>query len=595
MKNPVFRLLSRAGLTALLLTSSYMAKAAAPVVDVLVLYVGAAEQARAGRDMEARVGTYIAYSNKAFANSNVDMRLRLAGIEKVNLDYTYVSEENLAALRTNGEVARLRQKYGADLVTLINLRQPMSGGYLCGIGYIPPGDGDTGRLYSNASSAAFSLVAVDCAVSTFAHELGHNMSMGHSYAQSSEGGTWSWARGHGVQGLFSTIMAYPQFYGTRTQLQQFSNPLQSGCAGQRCGVEQTAGDGADASANLNALAQQIADFMPTITSTDTGDAAVAGFPVCRKSEAEGNLIDNGEFNSLAGWSAFFQQSDLNMGQRQTQSQCLDNLLVVTNRTQLHSDAYYDLTGKLELGREYTFSARFGLVNADRDAVRVALRIEESGQVWYQYLQALSVTANDLTAYRDSFFLDAAASPDRVGLVIYGPAANTDVVIDEVVLRASESDVATTKAGAEGVVLHDRFEQVANGWGSYGDSLTSFSSHAFEGNYGLRSYSRDYDYSGPVRDVTGLLQANIQYSISADVFVHDGSASSSAVKIWIYYVDAQGEHWQEAASAAVATNMWDKITGNFSISAVGDITQARLLVGGPGPFIDLYVDNPKVHQ
>lgn len=563
---------------------------AAPVLDVLVLYIDAAQQTSSGRDMDARIGSYIAYSNQAFANSGVDARLRLVGSEKVNLNYTYVTEANLNALRTNSEVARLRQKYGADLVTLINLRQPMSGGYVCGVGYVPPGDANTGRLYSNASSAAFSLVGVDCGLSTFPHELGHNMSMGHSYAQGSVGGVWPWARGHGVQGLFSTIMAYPQSYGTRNQLQQFSNPQQVKCSGLACGVDQNHREGADAAASLNKLGAQIEAFMPKVVSTDTVADSEPVLPACKKDEPSNNLIANGEFNSLAGWSTLFNLSTLTRAEKRTN--CVDSLLAVTNRTQLYSDAYYDLSGKLTVGRDYAFSAKLGVANASRDTVRVALRINENGSIRYQYLNSISVTSNELTAYSDSFRLDATTQPTNVGILLYGPQANTHILADEVALVevASEAPAASSPAPENQTVLHERFEQAANGWSSYGSSRTSFSSHAFEGSYSLRNSSRDYSYSGPIREVTGLIDAGVTYGISASVYARDTSRSTSTARMWVYYVDDQGEHWLEVANAGMPSNTWQVVNGNFNISPIGEITQMRLLIGGPRPFVDLYVDD-----
>lgn len=567
----------------------------APVVDVLVLYVDAAQNTSAGRDIDARVGSYIAYSNQAFANSDVDMRFRLVGTEKVNLNYTYVTEANLAALRTNREVAQLRQKYGADLVTLINLRQPVSGGYVCGIGYVPPGDPNTGRLYSNASSAAFSLVGVDCGLSTFAHELGHNMSLGHSYVQSSQGGVWPWARGHGVQGLFSTIMAYPQSYGTRNQVQQFSNPNQAKCVGQACGVSQQHREGADAAVSLNRLGAQIEAYVPQIVTTDSGAGNPPALPPCNKDEPEGNLIANGDFNALTGWSSAFKLSRL--VQAEVHAHCVDKLLLVDNRTQRYSDAYHDLGATLKVGTEYRFSGKFGIANASRDTVRFALRIEENGRVRYQYLQALSATSSELTAYNDHFRLDAGAQPDRVGLLIYGPQAGVNIVADEVALVAlvDQAVEAPSAAPEDSAILHDRFEQSASGWASYGGSRTAFSSHAWEGSYSLLNQSRSYSYSGPIREVTGLFEAETAYEVTAGVYVSDRYRTSSSARIWVYYVDDQGEHWLPAANATVSTNVWQEVHGSFHISPVGEITQMRLLVGGPRAFVDLYLDDLKVSR
>ncbi len=561
----------------------------APVIDVLVLYIDAAQKTQAGRDIDARIASYISYSNQAFANSNIDMRLRLVGSEKVNLDYTYVTEDNLAALRRNNEVARLRQRYGADLVTLINLRQPTAGGYVCGIAYVPPGNSRTGRFHSNASTAAFSLVGVNCGLSTFAHELGHNMGLGHSHVQNSEGGVWSWARGHGVQSLFSTIMAYPHSYGTHTQLQQFSNPQQTQCRGFACGSDTSRRDGADAATNLNALGSQVEAFMPAITATDNqGGQDNRQLPVCNKSEPQNNLIVDGEFNSLQHWTTLFDASQLSTAQ--VGRDCIDNLLVVGRRTQAHGNAVQNLGNRLQLGRDYNLSAKLGVLNISRDTVMIALRIEESGRFRYQYLPALSVAGSELSSYSESFRLDAAVQPDNIELLVYGPAPGVDILVDELTLTEVAPQVSADTEGGNRTVLHEEFEGVAQGWSSYGNSRSVFSTHADQGEYSLRTHSRTYNYSGPMREMTGLFEADTDYSISTRVFIDHPALRSAPVQIWVYYLDDNGEHWVEAANQRLPSNSWQTLTGEFSLQPVGEITQARLLIAGPGAEAELYIDD-----
>lgn len=560
----------------------------APVVDILVLYVDAAEQTRSGRDIDARISSYIEYSNKAFENSNVDMRLRLVGSEKIDVDYTTVTGANLGALRSNREVAQLRQQYGADLVTLINLRQPMSGGYVCGVAYVPSGNSSTGQLASNAASVAFSLVGVDCGLNTFVHELGHNMGLGHSHTQGSQGGVWPWGRGHGIQSSFSTIMAYPQSFGTRNQLQRFSNPEQIACEGQACGVDRNQTRGADATRNLNSVAQQVADFMPRVVDIDEPEPQL---PPCQKQDVEGNLIENGGFSSLDGWRALFGVSRLT--QAEVRTDCVNNILAVTERTQYHSDAFQDLTDVLEVGKDYSFSGKFGVAGTDRDNVRFALQIKQGSNTRYQYLDPLSATANELTAYSADVSLDADEQPDRVGLVIYGPQPGVDILADEIVLL--DVTVPEVPDPIDPIVLHDRFEREALGWSSYGRSQTVFSKRAFEGDYSIRNRYRSFNYSGPMREMTGLLEPWKTYSISTSVYVQDRWARSSTATLWLYYVDDQGSHWERIVNTGVAANRWQTIGGDFVISAVGDITQMRLLVAGPRSSAELYVDDLLIMQ
>jgi hypothetical protein len=406
------------------------ASASAEVVDVLVLYTPEALTTRNGADINARISSYIAYANTAYENSQVDMQLRLVGSQLINVPYQRVTEENLSNLSRDSAVAALREQTGADLVTLLNLRQEMSGGYICGIGYVPAGRSDTGQFYSNAASAGFSLVGIDCGVNTFAHELGHNMGLGHSYKQNSQGGIWPWARGHGVNGLFSTIMAYPQSFATNNQLPVFSNPNISSCVDLACGVDKTRTDGADAAASLVALSAQIAAFRRTVVDETglPGDDTPVNPPVeyCPTGTVANNKLVNGEFNSTSAWQAGFGSASLGV-EAFAKGACMENRLVVSQRTAYYSSAMQVFNQPLQTGKVYQFKGEFAIRGGTRESIRVALRVRTSRGSYYSYLNPLSVTATEMTSFSQTFTVTSGQTVDA--LLVYGPAANVDIVMD----------------------------------------------------------------------------------------------------------------------------------------------------------------------
>lgn len=589
------RLVATAGFAVCTLANTVTAE----VIDVLVLYTPEALQTRNGADIDARISSYITYSNDAYSNAQVDMQLRLVGSALLDADYDYVNETNLSNLRRNSTVANLRREHGADAVVLLNLRQQVSNGYICGIGYVP--SGDSGRLYSNAASVAYSLVGIDCGVNTFTHEVGHNMSLGHSYVQGSTGGVWPWARGHGVQGLFSTIMAYPHAYGTYRQLPVFSNPRINSCEGQACGVDQAQNNGADAAANLTALASQIAGFMPTVHDIDDGDdggdddgngdddTPPSDTP-CVKDPVVGNLLINGEFDSNTdGWQSGFGESTLSITALQAED-CLDNALVVGNRTQYYSSAFQSTNGKLTVGNSYQFNGKFGIANGSRESIRVALRIRSYWGSRYAYLDPVSVTANELTSYQQSFTL---SSGEVDGILIYGPAAGVDIVMDSLSIvplnsAASAVDRLDELAAAE-QVLNEQFELKANGWQSFHGGRLSYTADASTGKYSLRASKRKSEYAGPALDATGALQAGSRYQLNASVKVM-GATSQQTVQAWLFYVDNSGGHWQKLAIASAPVGAWQPLEGQFTIDADGDISRARLHILGPEANHSLQLDN-----
>lgn len=581
-------------------------------IDVLLLYTSGAEATRAGRDIEARAAAIVEYANQAYSRSDVPTRLRLVGVNRFDEGYDAVNEGNLDALRSNARVAAMRRETGADLVSLLTLPTAQGGGYICGIGYLSSGNANSGQFYSYASSIGYSLVGVNCGLSTLAHELGHNMGLGHSYRQGSQGGVHSWARGHGVDGWFSTIMAYPQSYGTSNQLPYFSNPRIVGCEGVACGVDRSRADGADAAESLNIVIGQVGDFSPTVITDGDGGGSptptptptptpqptvtptaqptptptatptptptpIDELPTCAKPDVAGNLIVNGEFDRLDGWSSAFNASYLE--QEFVATHCRDAVLQVTNRSQYYSAAFQSLTGKIQAGSSYDVAARLSIRGTGRADVRIAFQLVTGGRVSYQYLDAVSVTSSEFTEARETIRFDTA---DVTGMVIYGPPAGVDLVIDSVSMVAR-----VTEPPATGAIVNDSFELTASGWGTYYGGRLSYSSTASEGEYSLLSSNRRSAYSGPMRDLTGLLSANIAYQLQLDVQVT--GRQSQPFHAWLYYEDASGGHWLNLLRESIQPGYWQTLSTGFSVPTTGELRSATLVFFGPGYSSNFWID------
>ncbi|WP_163833722.1 carbohydrate binding domain-containing protein [Spartinivicinus ruber] len=213
------------------------------MLDVLVVY----PEGKSGtRDVKALAASYVNWANQAYKNSRANVQLRLVGVVPINTFHGNTNGNALNRVTNDRTISNLRQQYGADFVSYF---APRSGG-TCGVAWVPQG-----RVQS---SQAYSVVATDCGNVAFAHELGHNMALGHSAAQDSKGGIWTWARGHGEQGMFATVMAYGSAYNARN-VQYFSNPNVNACKNQPCGRANYT----DSVKNINAVATQLADFMPS--------------------------------------------------------------------------------------------------------------------------------------------------------------------------------------------------------------------------------------------------------------------------------------------------------------------------------------------
>ena len=102
------------------------------VLDVLVVYTSRVEAIYDDSDgVRAHVLSSIASANLSFENSDVDLRLRLREVEKIDYEESQVDMEiDLEYITSSSATSSLRDEVGADLVCLFRGSAANDGGLL---------------------------------------------------------------------------------------------------------------------------------------------------------------------------------------------------------------------------------------------------------------------------------------------------------------------------------------------------------------------------------------------------------------------------------------------------------------------------------
>lgn len=258
------------------------------VIDVLVVYTQSTADSYGG-DPTTRINQLFQVTNQIYHDSGVDLEVRVAQTLKVHYTDENSAEEALHDITFNrnpafNTVAAVRAQVNADMVVFYRSYKEIHGN--CGLAWV--GGVDTLGDFSDPQLKEFMYahIAFDgCGDFMTAHELGHNMGLRHSHKQDGNGGTFSYALGHGEINRFTTIMAYQSAFNADYwdgKVYKFSSPGLS-CKGSPCGVDRTDGiNGADAVYTLNITGPQIAKFFTAQSSVNVTSSSSAAIPAPEK-------------------------------------------------------------------------------------------------------------------------------------------------------------------------------------------------------------------------------------------------------------------------------------------------------------------------
>jgi hypothetical protein len=231
------------------------------VIDVMVVYTPSVRSQAGGDEaILTDVDLFVAETNGAYANSQINTQLNLVYAGEVDYDDVELSPDHLYLL-TNPEDGELDEVHGlrynhlADMVALLVSDAPY-----CGVAWL---------MWNNSPSmdgVMFSVTVWGCGGLVFAHELGHNMGCCHAPGDGGgcgSGGLYPYSVGYRFNGDGGTLWRTVMAYSPGTRISHFSNP-DVFFDGEPTGVPAGAPGEAENALTINQTSPTIAAFRTTL-------------------------------------------------------------------------------------------------------------------------------------------------------------------------------------------------------------------------------------------------------------------------------------------------------------------------------------------
>ena len=242
------------------------------VVEVAFTYgSSASDSPYGGGNLAANIAHLISVANSALSTSGLDIVIQDVGQYPVGDDSDIDAQSVVEAVgNRQGIFSGLDSAFTRrpDLIFHVSTVEGLNPDY-SGSGLFTDGIATIQGVYNDgiidyASSFSQGLntgaITIDGGSAlTFIHEAGHLMGLAHARSQhaSTVPGSFHWSAGYGVSNNFATIMAYPQDFGSASEIASFSSPNLM-CNGVPCGISSSDQlNGADAVRSLSATALQI--------------------------------------------------------------------------------------------------------------------------------------------------------------------------------------------------------------------------------------------------------------------------------------------------------------------------------------------------
>jgi glucuronoarabinoxylan endo-1,4-beta-xylanase len=153
-------------------------------------------------------------------------------------------------------------------------------------------------------------------------------------------------------------------------------------------------------------------------------------------------------------------------------------------------------------------------------------------------------------------------------------------------------LGTSYGDVNNILVNPGFESGTSGnWAARSCTFARTTSQKHSGSYSGRASSRTDTWQGIQQNVLGKMAVDQTYTVSG--WIRTSTTANSDVHLTFQKTDSGGTAYNWAASGTANSNGWTYISGNYTLTVNGTLTELLVYVEGPASGIDIYLDDVNV--
>ncbi len=260
----------------------------------------------------------------------------------------------------------------------------------------------------------------------------------------------------------------------------------------------------------------------------------------------------------------------------TEGHNANGTLKVTNRFANYSGPKFHLENQLTIGETYTISVWIKLANlaSGTSTINVGITANNESPTYQEVSNLVTVSNSKWTQVTATYTHSPVGTVSELYLFIKGPQ-NVDKAEDFHIDDFSIEVYKPTQA-----LLADGLEEGITNWGEFASTLTLETTEVHAGLNSMSVTGRSKNYSSPKYSLNAKLIVGETYHFSVWVKLHPGAAGTA--QIMIKQTDDDGVSYKNINNTAVtvADNAWTQLSGYYTHTANGDVSDIFAYIKGP---------------